>query len=203
MQYFITAIGTDSGKTIASAILVEALQADYWKPIQAGYPTDTEEVKKLVSNPVSCFHKESFLLKTPASPHAAAKLEGLEINKDLVKRPEITRDLIIEGAGGVMVPINEHDLIIDLPGKWETPIVLVVNLYLGCINHTLLTVDYLKRNNLHVKGIIFNGKPNKESEAIILKKSGYQLLLNIPPLEMVNKEIIKKLSLELKSRWYE
>ena len=203
MQYFITAIGTDSGKTLASAILTEALKADYWKPIQAGHPTDTDEVRRLVSNDVSQFHGESIVLGTPASPHAAAKLEGVAINKEGIKMPETSNDLIIEGAGGMMVPLNDHDLVIDLPKMWKVPVVLVVNLYLGCINHTLLSVDYLKRNSMKVKGIIFNGEPNKESEDIILRKSGYPLLFRIPLLKEVNRKTVSGLSNKLKRDWYE
>ena len=107
MKYFVSAIGTDSGKTLISAIMVEALKADYWKPVQAGLPRDTHTVKSLVSNAQSQFHDETYCLTTPASPHAAAKIDGVSIEISKLKMPEADRDLIIEGAGGLMVPIND------------------------------------------------------------------------------------------------
>lgn len=192
MNYFVTAIGTDSGKTFTSAILCEALQADYWKPIQAGFPRDADAVKNLLSNAVSKIHNESYLLNTPASPHAAAKIDGVEISLEKIILPQTNNNLIIEGAGGCLVPLNENDFVIDIAKKFQTEIILVSNLYLGSINHTLLTVDYLKRNNFKVKGIIFNGKSNIESESFILKHSGYSCLLRVEQEKTTDKEAVKK-----------
>lgn len=203
MNYFVTAIGTDSGKTLVSSILVEALKADYWKPVQAGMPTDSETVGTLISNELTKVHPETHLLKIPASPHAAAKFEHLSIRLDDFVLPETDADIIIEGAGGVLVPLNDEDFVIDIAVALETPVILVANLYLGSINHTLLTVDYLKRNEIPVKGIIFNGEPNLESEQIIEKHSGYKVLLRLPKLGLVNKEVVEYWADELMLNWYE
>ena len=168
MNYFVTTINTDYGKTFFSAILCEALQADYWKPVQAGLPRDAEVVKNLISNPVSKIQPETFLLNTPASPHAAAKLDGVSIELEKFKIPETKNNLVIEGAGGCLVPLNDHDFVISLAKKFDAEVILVSQLYLGSINHTLLSADYLKRNKFNVKGIVFNGPSNPESENIIL-----------------------------------
>ena len=203
MNYFVTAIGTDSGKTFTSAILCEALQADYWKPIQAGFPRDADAVKSLLSNSVSKIYNESYLLNTPASPHAAAKIDNVEISLDKIVLPQTNNNLIIEGAGGCLVPLNEKEFVIDIAKKFQTEIILVSNLYLGSINHTLLTVDYLKRNNFKVKGIIFNGQSNIESELVILKHSGYSCLLHIEQEKTADKEVVKKYTERLESNWNE
>ncbi len=201
MQYFISAIGTDSGKTLASAILVEALKADYWKPVQAGLPRDTDRVIELVGNETSKFHREAYCLNSPMSPHAAAKIDGVDISIEQMSIPDSQNTIIIEGAGGLMVPLNTKEFMIDLPVAWNTPVILVVNLYLGSINHTLLSIESLKNRNITVKGIIFNGKANPESEDIILRYSGYKVLLRIPQLDVVDRAQVKVLSIELLKHW--
>src|SRR5882724_5124748 len=113
MNYFVTAIGTDSGKTFFSAILCEALQADYWKPVQAGMPRDADTVRSLLSNTVSKIHDETYLLGTPASPHAAAKRDDVTIQMQRFIIPLTHNDLVIEGAGGCLVPLNDIDFVID------------------------------------------------------------------------------------------
>ena len=201
MRYFVTAIGTDSGKTVASAILMEALGGDYWKPIQAGLPSDSETVKELVSNPLCKIHPEGYFLNTPASPHASAKLDGISISLVDLKPPETDRPLIIEGAGGTMVPLNDQDLVVDLIAHFKAIPVLVADLYLGSINHTLLTSQLLKSRNLEPKGIIFNGIPNPESEDIILKHTGYQVLLRIQKETEFNQQLIRDYAQKLKENW--
>jgi len=182
---FVTAIGTDSGKTMVSAILCEALGAAYWKPIQAGYPRDTETVASLVSNKNFKAFPERYLLNTPASPHAAAKIDGVQINLGDFQLPgkELT---VIEGAGGCMVPINDNEFVIDISKHLDCEIVLVSNLYLGSINHTLLTLHLLK--NFPVKGIIFNGVPNAESERMILRHANLPCLLRIAQEPVIDRE---------------
>ena len=202
-NYFVTAIGTDSGKTLVSAILTEALSADYWKPVQAGAPTDTTAVKELVSNSISTFHPEAFRLQMPASPHAAARAEGLQVTVEEIGMVSTNNSLVIEGAGGVMVPLNDEEFVIDIAKRPGVEVILVANLYLGSINHTLLTVDYLKRNGHKVKGIIFNGDENEESERIIELHSGYPVLLRLPRLGMINKNIIRYWADELMLNWNE
>lgn len=191
MRYFVTAIGTDSGKTLVSAILCEALKADYWKPIQSGRPRDTDTVKSLISNDQTKFWPEAYLLNTPASPHASAKIDNVKIELNEIVSP-VTDRLIVEGAGGCLVPINDHDFVIDIAKKLDIEIILVSNLYLGSINHTLLTADYLRRNQFKVKGIVFNGEPNPESERIILRHTRYPLLLSIQQEKTVDKEVVRK-----------
>ena len=192
LRYFITAIGTDSGKTLVSAIFTEALQADYWKPVQAGLPRDTDTVKSLVSNPVSKFHDEAYLLNHPMSPHAAARLDGVTIDLANIRLPETQNPLVIEGAGGALVPLNDTDLVIDLPARLGAEVILVSNIYLGSINHTLLTVNELKRRQVVVRGIVFNGPENTETERIILKHSGWPVLLRVKQESAVTPEIVKE-----------
>lgn len=203
MNYFVTAIGTDSGKTVVSAMLVEALRADYWKPIQSGYPTDTETVQDLVSYPYSVFHTEAYRLQEPASPHQAARKEGVSIRLNNIWLPETKNDLIIEGAGGLMVPLNNNQFMIDLIEKVSDRVILVANLYLGSINHTLLSIDMLKKRNIFVKGIIFNGRPNRDSEEVILGYSGYRRLMHLPPGLAIDKATVKQYAFKFLKTWNE
>ena len=191
MNYFITAIGTDSGKTLVSAIMAEALGADYWKPVQAGAPTDSDTVAALIEEPESRIHPEAYRLQMPASPHAAAAAEGINITLDSIQPPATSKSLVIEGAGGLMVPLNAQDMVIDLARQIDCQVVLVSNLYLGSINHTLLSVQYLKLLGLPVAGIVFNGPSNPASEEIILAQSGYKLLLQLPQLPSVDKTVVQ------------
>lgn len=201
MNYFVTAIGTDSGKTVVSAIITEMLQADYWKPVQAGLPRDTDGVKALVSNSKSLFLTEKYVLKTPASPHAAAAIDGVELRALDFAAPAYNNHLVIEGAGGIMVPLNDEEVMLDLVPVLDAEIILVSNLYLGSINHTLLSAEVIKSRGLTVKGIIFNGPENKESERIILKKTGYRDLLHVKQEVEINKDVVKKYAEELRKCW--
>jgi dethiobiotin synthetase len=201
MDYFITGIDTDSGKTLASAIFCEALEADYWKPVQAGAPRDSDTVRALLSNPKINIHKEAFILNTPASPHAAAKLDGVSIKLSDFTRPTCDRTLIIEGAGGCLVPLNENDFVIDLATQFSAEVVLIADLYLGSINHTLLTWRELSSRRLNVKGIVFNGRSNPESERIILHHTGLPCLLRIDQEEKIDQQVVRKYSGLLKSAW--
>lgn len=198
MNYFVTAIGTDSGKTLVSAILCKALNADYWKPVQAGFPRDADTIKSLIPN--CTIHPESYLLNTPASPHAAAKIDGIEISLEKMLLPKTNNSLIIEGAGGCLVPLNDKDFVIDIAQKFNAPIILVANLYLGSINHTLLTVELLKQRKLSVAGIIFNGKSNPESERIILKHSGYKTIWHVKEEPEINSETIANYAEKIKQK---
>ncbi len=202
-RLFITGIGTDVGKTIAAAILVEAMGADYWKPIQAGelHHTDTMKVKELVTNPISVFHPEAYRLAKPMSPHAAAAEEGITINLESINPPPANNTLIIEGAGGLMVPLNDDVLIIDLIQKLQAQAVLVSRNYLGSINHTLLSAEALLSRNIPVAGIIFNGKPTPSSEEYILKRTGLKRLFNIKEEKQITPQIILQYSEVIKQRW--
>lgn len=199
-RFFVTGIGTDVGKTIASAILVESLHADYWKPIQAGDldNTDTMKVRSLISNTTSKFHPETYQLTKPVSPHAAAEADGIKINIDTLTLPITTNSLIIEGAGGLMVPLNDKFLVIDLIQKLKAEVILVSSNYLGSINHTLLTVEALKSRNIPIAGIIFNGRSARTSEEYILSYTGLKRLLSIEEEKKIDKEMILKYKAMLK-----
>lgn len=202
MNYFVTAIGTDSGKTLVSAILTHALQADYWKPVQCGIPRDTDTVRSLVNNNHSLFYEESYLFKHPLSPHAAAEKEGKKIEIEKILLPNTNNsNLIIEGAGGILVPLDQDKFVINLAEKFESEIILVSNIYLGSINHSLLTINELKRRKLKVKGIIFNGEENKETENVIMHYSGYKCLLKIRPEKEINQEVVTRYAIQLFENW--
>lgn len=194
MRLFVTGISTEVGKTIASCILVEALKADYWKPIQAGEldNSDTIKVQNLISNAISKFHKEAYRLNTPISPHAAAEKDNIEISLSNINIPKTNNHLIIEGAGGLLVPLNNSDCIIDIIPNLDAEVVIVSRHYLGSINHTLLSIKALTEQNIPIKGIIFSGNENKDTESIILKMSGLKLLFRINEEVKFDKEIIKK-----------
>ena len=191
--YFVTGIGTEIGKTISSAVLVEKLKADYWKPIQAGDldNSDTLKVQNLISNSVSKFHPEVYRLTHPFSPHYAAELDGVDIDLNKIIIPQTINNLIIEGAGGLMVPINRKDLMIDLIQKLSVEVILISKNYLGSINHTLLSFEALKSRNINVKGIIFNGVKNEASESIILERTQLNYLGGISEMGNMNKLAIK------------
>ncbi len=191
-RYFVSAIGTDSGKTLISTMLVEGLEADYWKPVQSGEPRDTETVQSLVSNKNSSFLKERWLLHTPASPHASARIDGVHIDLADFHLPELSRPLIVEGAGGLMVPLNDDDLMIDLIEQLRLPLILVSNTYLGSINHTLLSVEVLLKRDIDVTGIIFNGPANSETENVILHQTGLSCILKVPQFNTVTKEVVRQ-----------
>ena len=193
MKLFITGISTDVGKTIASAIITEALEADYWKPIQAGdlENSDTHKVQAYVSNSQSVFHKNSYALNTAASPHYAAQIDEVVVDLKEFKEPKITNHLVIEGAGGVFVPLNDTDCVIDLIAP-DYQTVVVSRHYLGSINHTLLTVEALKNRQLPIAGIVFSGQENKATESIILSKTGLKCLGRIDQEPYFDKNVIKE-----------
>ena len=192
-RYFISGIGTGVGKTVMSALLCEALQADYWKPIQAGdlENSDTLTIKGLISNSKTYFHKETYQLPFALSPHASAENAGMEIDISHIQIPQTNNTLVIEGAGGLMVPINYKTLFIDLLPLWNVEVVLVSQHYLGSINHTLLSAELLKQRNISVKGIVFNGDENLQSEKVILECSGLKMLGRIPETSTIDKQFIK------------
>lgn len=193
-KYFITGIGTGIGKTITSAVLVEKLKADYWKPIQSGDldQSDSLSVKSLISNSKTVIHPEKYKLTQPLSPHLSAKLDGIEIELEKLILPTTQNTLIIEGAGGLMVPLNEEELILDLIKHLGTEVIVVSQNYLGSINHSLLTINVLQQNGIKIKGIVFSGDENLESQRYILKYSQLTFLGRIPLLTKLSKEEIKQ-----------
>lgn len=193
MKLFITGISTDVGKTIASAIIVEALQADYWKPIQAGdlENSDSHKVKEYISNSKSKFHPNSYALNTPASPHYAAAVDGIVIELNKITEPKTQNHLVVEGAGGVFVPLNDADCVIDLMQP-DYKVIVVSRHYLGSINHTLLTIEVLKNRKINIAGIIFSGDENKATESIILGKTGIKCIGRIEQEPYFDQNVIKE-----------
>nr|WP_315247899.1 dethiobiotin synthase [uncultured Flavobacterium sp.] len=193
MKLFITGISTDVGKTIASSIVVEALEADYWKPIQAGDldNSDTHKVKSRISNSKSQFHSNSYQLNTPASPHLAAEIDGITIDLKKIQEPETKNHLVIEGAGGIFVPLNAKDTIIDLI-KSDYKVIIVSRHYLGSINHTLLTIEAIQNRGFKVAGIIFSGSENKSTESLILNKTGIKCIGRIDEEPYFDQNVIKE-----------
>jgi dethiobiotin synthetase len=193
MKLFITGISTDVGKTIASLIVVEALEADYWKPVQAGDldNSDSHKIESYISNNKTIIHKNSYLLNTPASPHLAAKLDGIAIDLNKITEPSTKNHLVIEGAGGLFVPLNDTDCVIDLI-KPDYKVVVVSRHYLGSINHTLLTIEALQNRKINIAGIIFNGNENKSTEEIILSKTNIKCIGRINDEPYFDKNVISE-----------
>jgi dethiobiotin synthetase len=187
-RLFVTGIGTNVGKTVISAILTQRLHADYWKPIQAGEldNTDSMKVSQWVENSTSVIHPEVYKLTNPMSPHAAAERDGVNIDLNNIMTPETKGDLVIEGAGGLMVPLNKCDLLIDLIPHLHAEAVLVSQHYLGSINHTILSIEALRSRNINIAGIIFNGGENKDTESIIKSVCAVPILGRIPEIDDIN-----------------
>ncbi|MBU2950466.1 dethiobiotin synthase [Tamlana agarivorans] len=190
--YFITGISTEVGKTVASAIVTEALEADYWKPIQAGELDygDTQKVEKLISNSHSKFHPNAYALNTPMSPHAAAEIDGVQIDVNQMNPPKTKNHLVIEGAGGLLVPLNDSETILDLI-KPNYKVIVVSRHYLGSINHTLLTVNLLKEKGFDIS-IIFSGNEHKTTETIIKKMTNVPIIGRIDEEPYFDKNVIKE-----------
>ncbi|TXD82497.1 dethiobiotin synthase [Subsaximicrobium wynnwilliamsii] len=197
--YFITGIGTDVGKTIVSAIITEALQADYWKPIQAGDLDngDTQKVQRLISNKKSKFHPNAYALNTPMSPHAAADIDGVTIDLEQIKAPKTKNHLVIEGAGGLLVPINKTQTILDLIQP-DYKVIVVSRHYLGSINHSLLTLDLLKQKGLDAS-IIFCGNENTSTEDIITSMSKVPVIGRIEEEPYFDQNVILEYAEKLKA----
>ena len=193
-RIFVTGIGTEVGKTVVSAVLVEALKADYFKPIQCGDldNSDSINVRMLVGNMQSVIHEEYHRLKGFKSPHAAAKDEGLAITVKDIELPNTDNTLIIEGAGGLMVPLNDREMVVDLIAHFNAETVLVSQNYLGSINHTLLSVALLRSRGLNITGIVFNGAEVPATEEVILAYSGLKLLGRINQEADINREVVSK-----------
>ena len=190
--YFITGISTDVGKTVVSAVITEALEADYWKPIQAGEldNCDTKKVERLVSNTKSKFHPNTYALKTPMSPHAAADIDEIKIDIKKIKTPKTDNHLVIEGAGGLLVPLNDTHTVFDLI-KPKYKVIVVSRHYLGSINHTLLTINTLKKKGFDVS-IIFSGNEHKSTEDIIKNMTQIPVIGRIDEEPYFDKNVVKE-----------
>lgn len=202
---FVTGIDTNIGKTIVSAILVKAFSGNYWKPIQCGdlENSDTQNIKKLVNDRNTVCFPERFQLSAPKGPHVAAKIDGVTIALNDFRLPVSDRTLIVEGAGGQLVPLNEKEFIIDIATQFKLPVILVCDHYLGSLNHTFLSIEALKNRGLKILGLIFNHGPNQELEDFICQKSELKNLLSIPKTETINPEFVENMALILKENFHE
>ena len=198
-HYFITGISTEVGKTICSAVITEALEADYFKPVQAGDLDygDRDKIRDLITNTKTVIHTPSYELQFPMSPHAAAARSGVEIDIEQIIRPKTANRLVIEGAGGLLVPLNQKETIADLIESSDR-VILVSMHYLGSINHSLLSIQYLNSKGIKPY-IFFNGDENLETESIILNKGDVHLLGRMPKLKKIDKQQIKRAAENLKS----
>jgi dethiobiotin synthetase len=197
MNVIIAGIHTGIGKTLCSAVICQKLGYDYWKPVQAGTDaTDSDFIKAHVSNSKCFIHPETYVLKTPASPHYAAELEGIEIQRHKIRMLKSSNSIVVETAGGLMSPLASRYLNIDLTEQLDTPVILVSNNYLGSINHTLMSVEALQKRNIPILGIVFSGEEVSSTRAYILKYTGLPLLFSIPQME-ISREAISTLAATL------
>ncbi|MCJ8153408.1 dethiobiotin synthase [Chryseobacterium sp. SSA4.19] len=192
MKLFVTGIDTEVGKTVCSAVLTRYFKADYWKPVQSGdlLFSDTMKVSKWTEKNVFC-HPETYCLQLAASPHHSASEEGIRIDIEEFSVPDTSNHLIIEGAGGLLVPLNDRDCMIDLVKKLDVPVALVVRNYLGCINHSLLSVMALGEKQIRLEYLILNGDFPTETQNIILKHIPVGTkIIRIPEIKDLTKESI-------------
>ena len=189
-RLFVTGTDTGVGKTVISAILMAGLRGMYWKPVQSGLDemTDTEWVREKTGLSGNHFYPETYRLRLPLSPHASALHEGLRIDLRLFKIPEVKESghLIIEGAGGVMVPLNEVHLMTDLIKKLDSPVLLVSHNSLGAINHTLLSLEKLRREGLEVVGVVMNGPKNSINRKAIEHYGEIDVLAEIEYMPVID-----------------
>jgi dethiobiotin synthase len=192
-KIFITGTDTDVGKTIISALLVLGLGARYWKPIQSGTeePADAQKIQKMTGLEEEYFLPETYMLKAPLSPHLAARLERVTIDLNEIVLPDIEGPLIVEGAGGVMVPINDRHFMLDLMKKLSLPVLIVARSTLGTINHTLLTVDKLRHAGLEISGVVLNGPQNSGNKEAIEKYGRVNVLAEVEPLPELTQHILR------------
>lgn len=185
----ITGTDTDVGKTVVAAgIAVSIERAHYWKPVQAGMEgmTDTEAARTLSGLPPGRFLPEAYRLTTPASPHLAARIDDVAIDPAALDLPDISAPLVVEGAGGVMVPLTDDSLAIDLFARWKQPVILVARTGLGTINHSLLSIEALRARDIPIGGILFSGEAHEENERIIPHLSGVRPLGRLPRMEALD-----------------
>lgn len=199
-KYFVTGIGTNVGKTLASAVLCKALEADYWKPVQCGGldETDSNFIQKYTN--ANTF-PEAYKLALPASPHLAAQKENVTIDLNNFTLPETNNNLIVEGAGGMLVPLNDKQLVIDIAAKFNLPLIIVSAFYLGSINHTLLTLEVAKQRNLQVEWLIFSGEKDNSTEVIIHKFFPQIKIAFIPQINSITQSTIKEAANNFKSTY--
>jgi dethiobiotin synthase len=196
--FIVTGTDTGIGKTTVAAMLTLALDGCYWKPIQSGIGdgTDRARVQAMTSLPKDRFLPERYILSEPLSPHRAAELDGTEIATDYLTLPQCARNLVIEGAGGLMVPLTRHKLQIDVFAAWSAPIILCARTTLGTINHTLLSIEALQRRNMPLHGLVFVGEENPDNIRTILDFTGGRLLGHMPNLGLINRDALLRVFAE-------
>ena len=187
--YIVTGTDTGIGKTTVAAMLVLALDAVYWKPIQSGTEegTDRQRVQALTQLPDDRLLPERYVLSQPLSPHRAAELDGIEIKAEALVLPAFGRTLVIEGAGGLMVPVTRNKLQIDVFADWSLPIILCARTALGTINHTLLSIEALRGRHMRLHGLIFVGDDNPDNMRTIADFSGARILGHVPRLDRIGR----------------
>jgi dethiobiotin synthetase len=192
MSIIISGIHTGIGKTVCSAVICQALGYDYWKPVQAGEldKSDSVFIRQNVSNKNCIIHPERYALSLPASPHYAAAIDGVEIKPEDFSLPKTENQLVVETAGGVMSPLANSFLIIDLMKQLDLPAIVVSNNYLGSINHTLLTVAAMQQRNITIKGLVFSGNEFASTREFILQYTKLPLLFSIPQFEKITPQVI-------------
>ena len=197
MNIVVAGIGTEVGKTVVSAMLCSAFGLDYWKPVQAGSleHTDSDTVRSLV--PGCRVFPERYRLSEPMSPHAAAAIDGVSISMDELTAPD-SSGLLIELAGGVMVPLASDLLNIDVVETLGFPVVLVASYYLGSINHTLLSIDALTSRGVSLAGLVFSGTANPQTRAVIVEYSGIEPLADVAQMPKVTRENVQTYGRELR-----
>ncbi|MDH7803943.1 MULTISPECIES: dethiobiotin synthase [unclassified Rhizobium] len=191
-RFIISGTDTGIGKTVFSAGLTHALQAHYWKPVQSGLDeeTDSEVVARLGGVPRARILPEAYRLKMPASPHLSARLENVTIEPELLLPPDIDGPLVIEGAGGLLVPLTDKLLFADIFARWRIPLILCARTSLGTINHTLLSLEALRHRAILVHGVVFVGDENRENQRIIADIGGVRSLGRLPHLPEMNAEAL-------------
>ena len=200
MRIFVTSIDTNVGKTVCSSILCAGLGYDYWKPVQCGDLDFSDSMKVKSYSPLTKVHAESFQLNAPMSPHEAAKLENMDISINDFKLPK-SEEIIIEGAGGVMVPLNyKGNMIIELASVFEAKVIIVFKNYLGSINHTLLTIDKVKSVGLDVLGLLVVGDEVISSERIIEDATQMNIIARIPMVDRINQKWVKEQGIKVKNK---
>lgn len=189
-QLVVCGTDTDVGKTVVSAWLVQGLKAHYWKPVQSGLDGggDRQRVQTLLNLSTDRILPEAFAFQQPVSPHWAAELDGVALDPDALNRPRIDQPLVVETAGGLMVPLTRQWLQIDQLQRWQLPIVLVARSGLGTLNHTLLSLEALQQRNLPVLGLILNGPPHADNPGTLEHFGGVPVLAHLPPLSPLTAE---------------